>query len=121
MVRAKAAIYSACRVMLQKIDMDFDDLAKIYIAGGFGRYIDIDKSSAIGLLPDLPQEKFSFVGNSSIIGAYMTLVSKKHRDKQQVIADNITYLDLSTEHDYMDQYTAALFIPHTDSDLFRHK
>ncbi|MCK5129149.1 MAG: DUF4445 domain-containing protein [Clostridiales bacterium] len=121
LIRAKAAIYSACRVMLQKIDMEFADLAKIYIAGGFGRYLDIDKSSTIGLLPDLPVDKFSFIGNSSIIGAYMTLISKKHRDKQQTLADNITYLDLSTEHEYMDQYTAALFIPHTDSDLFKKK
>lgn len=119
LVRAKAAIYSACRVMLKKIDMDFGDLEKIYIAGGFGRYIDIGKSSAIGLLPDLPPSKYSFIGNSSIIGAYMTLVSKKHRDKQKTIADNITYLDLSVEYDYMDEYTAALFIPHTDSDLFK--
>ncbi|MBT3319954.1 MAG: DUF4445 domain-containing protein [Clostridia bacterium] len=119
LVRAKAAIYSACRVMLQKIDMDFEDLEKIYIAGGFGRYIDISKSSAIGLLPNLAPSKFSFIGNSSIIGAYMTLVSKKHIEKQKQIEQNITYLDLSVEHAYMDQYTAALFIPHTDSDLFK--
>lgn len=118
LVRAKAAIYSACRVMLKKIDMDFEDLAKIYIAGGFGRYIDVDKSSTIGLLPDLPTNKFAFIGNSSIIGAYMTLVSSKHRDKQREIADNITYMDLSVEHEYMNEYTAALFIPHTESDLF---
>ncbi len=121
LVRAKAAIYSACRVMLKKIELDFEDLEKIYIAGGFGRYIDIGKSATIGLLPDLPPSKYAFIGNSSIIGAYMTLVSKKHRDKQKQIEGNITYLDLSTEYDYMDQYTAALFIPHTDSDLFKSK
>lgn len=118
LIRAKAAIFSACRVMLQQIDMDFEDLTTIYIAGGFGRYLDIHKSTIIGLIPDLPSTKFKFIGNSSIIGAYMTLVSKKHREKQHAIFQKITYLDLSTEHTYMDQYTAALFLPHTDSSLF---
>lgn len=118
LIRAKAAIFSACRVMLKKIDMEFADLAKIYIAGGFGRYIDVEKSTAIGLMPGLALNKFSFIGNSSIMGAYMTLISKKHRIKQKEIADNLTYLDLSAEHEYMDEYTAALFIPHTEADLF---
>lgn len=118
LIRAKAAIFSACRVMLQSVSMDFEDLSKIYIAGGFGRYLDIDKSKTIGLIPNLPSEKFEFIGNSSMIGAYMTLISKKHREKQFELSQKITYLDLSTEVGYMDQYTAALFLPHTDSKLF---
>lgn len=119
LIRAKGAIFSACRVMLQSIDMDFDDVSRIYIAGGFGRYLDIEKSTIIGLLPDLPSEKFTFIGNSSIIGAYMTLLSEKHREKQLELSKKITYIDLSTEPGYMDQYTAALFLPHTDSKLFK--
>ena len=119
LIRAKGAIFSACRVMLQSIDMDFDDVSRIYIAGGFGRYLDIEKSTIIGLLPDIPSEKFTFIGNSSIIGAYMTLLSKNHRIKQLELAKKITYMDLSTEPGYMDQYTAALFLPHTDSKLFK--
>lgn len=118
LIRAKAAIFSACRVLLQSVSMDFDDLKKIYIAGGFGRYLDIEKSRTIGLIPALPPEKFEFIGNSSMIGAYMTLISKKHREKEQELAQKITYMDLSTEPGYMDQYTAALFLPHTDSKLF---
>ncbi len=118
LIRAKGAIFSACRVMLQSIDMDFDDVSRIYIAGGFGRYLDIENTTIIGLLPDLPSEKFTFIGNSSIIGAYMTLLSEKHREKQLELSKKITYIDLSTEPGYMDQYTAALFLPHTDSKLF---
>lgn len=119
LIRAKGAIFSACRVMLQSIDMDYADVSRIYIAGGFGRYLDIEKSTIIGLLPDLPSEKFTFIGNSSIIGAYMTLLSEKHRKKQLELSKKITYLDLSTDPGYMDQYTAALFLPHTDSKLFK--
>ena len=118
LIRAKAAIFSACRIMLQNVEMDFDMITKMYIAGGFGRYLDIEKSITLGLLPDLPAEKFHFIGNSSIIGAYMTLLSKKHRDLQTQLAQKITYIDLSIEHRYMDQYTAALFLPHTDLGLF---
>jgi uncharacterized 2Fe-2S/4Fe-4S cluster protein (DUF4445 family) len=118
LIRAKAAIFSACRVMLQNISMDFEDLSRIYIAGGFGRYLDIDNAKTIGLIPNLPADKFIFLGNSSMTGAFMTLISKKHREKEQVLAANITYLDLSTEHMYMDGYTAALFLPHTDLSLF---
>lgn len=119
-IRAKAAIFSACRVMLRKISLDFTDLSCIYIAGGFGRYLDIEKSIEIGLLPELAREKFIFLGNSSIMGAYMTLLSQRHRSKQKELAKRITYIDLSTEHEYMDQYTAALFLPHTDAGLFPH-
>jgi len=106
-------------VLLQKVSMDFEDLSHIYIAGGFGRYMDIEKSIEIGLLPKLPIEKFKFIGNSSIAGAYMTLLSKRHRTLEHELAKKITYIDLSTEHEYMDQYTAALFLPHTDERLFR--
>jgi uncharacterized 2Fe-2S/4Fe-4S cluster protein (DUF4445 family) len=118
-VRAKAAIFSACRVMLRKIGMDFGDLSTMYIAGGFGRYLDADRARTIGLMPALPQEKLKFIGNSSLTGAYMTLVSERHRQKQDELAAKITYLDLSVEPEYMDEYTAALFLPHTEITLFR--
>jgi uncharacterized 2Fe-2S/4Fe-4S cluster protein (DUF4445 family) len=120
-IRAKGAIFSACNTMLKKIEMDFDCLAHIYIAGGFGRYLNIDNAKTLGLVPDQDDEKFRFIGNSSIIGAYMTLISKKHRDLEKEIAKKITYIDLSTEPEYMDEYTAALFLPHTDASLFPGK
>jgi uncharacterized 2Fe-2S/4Fe-4S cluster protein (DUF4445 family) len=118
LIRAKAAIFSACLVMLEKVELDFDSLSRIYIAGGFGRYLNIENSTIIGLIPRLDSEKFKFIGNSSVMGAYMTLISKKHRDKQNELAQKITYLDLSTEPEYMSHYTAAIFIPHTDSSMF---
>lgn len=120
LIRAKAAIYSACRMMLKSVDMEFEDLARIYIAGGFGRYLDIGKATIIGLIPDLPAERFSYIGNASVTGAYMTLVSEPHRQKQRELAEKLTYLDLSVEPGYMDQYTAAIFLPHTDAELFKN-
>ncbi len=117
-IRAKAAIFSACHTLIEKIEMDFGSLSKIYIAGGFGRFLNIEYAKTIGLIPNLDEEKFHFIGNSSILGAYMTLISKKHREKQAEVAARITYIDLSGEPDYMNRYTAALFLPHTDLRLF---
>ena len=118
LIRAKAAIYSACRMMLQRVDMDFGDLSHLYIAGGFGRYLDMESAICIGLIPELPEDRFSYMGNASVTGAYMTLVSAQHRRKQLELAERLTYLDLSVESGYMDQYTAAMFLPHTDRRLF---
>ena len=117
-VRAKAAIYSACALMLDQLGMDFPDLGKIYIAGGFGRFLDLDKAKVIGLIPDLPTEKFQYIGNSSLMGSYMALVSSEFRQKQIDLANRMTYLELSTDPSYMDQYTGALFLPHTDPRRF---
>ncbi|MFO7903424.1 MAG: ASKHA domain-containing protein [Planctomycetota bacterium] len=117
-VRSKAAIYSACSLMLNQVGVTFDDIARIYIAGGFGRFIDVGKAIRIGLLPDVARERFHFIGNASLAGTYMTLVSRKHRELQEETTGRMTYLELNTDPSYMDEYTAALFLPHTKSELF---
>lgn len=118
LIRAKAAVYSALSLMLKQLEIDFKDLAGIYIAGGFGRFLDLEKAKIIGLIPDLPREKFHYVGNASLTGTYMSLVSQKHRDLRSKLAKRMTYLELNTDPSYMDQYTAALFLPHTNAKLF---
>jgi len=118
-IRAKAAIFSACALMIHQAGMTFDDVAQIYIGGGFGRFLDIEKAITIGLLPDQPRAKFRYIGNSSLMGSYMILLSHEYRKKQISTAGKMTYLDLHTDPAYMDQYTAALFLPHTDTSLFK--
>ncbi len=117
-IRAKAAIYSACALLLNQVGIDFTELSAVYIAGGFGRYLDLEKAKVIGLIPDLPREKFRYIGNSSLVGSYIVLVSREFRERQMEIARRMTYLDLSTDPAYMDQYTGALFLPHTDPNRF---
>ncbi len=117
-VRAKAAIYSACNLMLTQVGMAFEDLSTVYIAGGFGRSLDLDKAIVIGLIPDLPREKFKYIGNASLMGTYMVLLSKEYREKQLELARKMTYLELNTAPAYMDQYIGALFLPHTDIGRF---
>ncbi len=117
-IRAKAAIYSACSLILEQVGIGFDDIVNVYLAGGFGSFLDMESAVVIGLLPDLPREKFSYVGNSSLKGGYMLLVSQKHRQRQLEHARRMTYIELSTDPGYMDQYTGALFLPHTDLSRF---
>jgi Uncharacterized metal-binding protein len=117
-VRAKAAIYSACCLMLSQLEIGFNDLAHVYIAGGFGRFLDIEKAITIGLLPDVAREKFVYVGNASLLGSYRLLVSREQRRLQEELSRRITYIDLSADPRYMDHYTAALFLPHTDLERF---
>ncbi|MDR1943785.1 MAG: ASKHA domain-containing protein [Synergistaceae bacterium] len=117
-IRAKAAIFSACVTLLNSVGMDFDAIDKFYIAGGFGRYIAIDEAQTLGLLPCLDERKFFYIGNSSLSGAFMSLLSAKHRKKAAELANRITYIDLSNEAGYMDEYVAAMFLPHTNMSLF---
>jgi uncharacterized 2Fe-2S/4Fe-4S cluster protein (DUF4445 family) len=117
-VRAKAAIYSACALIMHQVGMDFTDLAHVYIAGGFGRFLDLEKAITIGLLPDIPRERFHYIGNASLMGSYMVAVSQVYRQRQLDLASRMTCFELSTDPAYMDQYTAALFLPHTDPARF---
>lgn len=116
--RAKAAIYSAAAVLAGHMGLDFGRIEKIFIAGGFGTYLDIESAIAIGLLPDLPRDKFQFVGNSALSGARQALISCEALQKAKEIARKMTYVELSVDPAYMEEYTAALFFPHTDLKLF---
>ena len=117
-IRAKAAIFSAAALMLDRVGLGFGDLDTIYIAGSFGRFLDIQQAVYIGMVPDIPHEKYRYLGNSSLTGSYMALVSREHRRRQLETGGRMTNIELSTEPQYMDQYTAALFLPHTDLGLF---
>jgi uncharacterized 2Fe-2S/4Fe-4S cluster protein (DUF4445 family) len=117
-IRAKAAIFSAAALMLDRVGLGFSDLDAIYIAGSFGRFLDIRQAVCIGMVPDVPHERYRYLGNSSLTGSYMALVSREHRRRQLETANRMTNIELSTEPEYMNQYTAALFLPHTNLDLF---
>ncbi|MCQ2452632.1 MAG: ASKHA domain-containing protein [Oscillospiraceae bacterium] len=117
-IRAKAAIFSAVQTMLKSVDMTIDDIDSVMIAGGIGSGINMENAMRIGMLPKQPIEKYSYIGNSSLTGACAMLLSDEATDKVFELASCTTYLELSTEPGYMDEFVAACFIPHTDSRLF---
>ena len=117
-IRAKGAIFSAIRTMLKSLDMPVEAIERVLIAGGIGSGINMANARAIGMLPNLPGECFGYIGNSSLIGACAMLVSDEAAAKVIDLGRNMTYLELSTEPGYMDEFMAACFIPHTDASLF---
>ena len=117
-IRAKGAIFSAIDTLLQSVDMTVDMIDKVYVAGGIGSGINMKNAVNIGMFPDVELEKFRYIGNSSLTGAYAMVMSDQANEKCAEVAANMTYLELSTYPGYMDSFVAACFIPHTDRNLF---
>ena len=117
-IRAKGAIYSAIDTLLQSVDMTPDYIDHVYVAGGIGSGINMKNAVNIGMFPDVELEKYSYIGNSSLTGAYAMVVSDDAISKTAEVAANMTYLELSTYPGYMDSFVAACFLPHTDARLF---
>ncbi|MBQ7345782.1 MAG: DUF4445 domain-containing protein [Oscillospiraceae bacterium] len=117
-IRAKGAIFSAIDTLLQSVDMTVEMIDHVYVAGGIGSGINMKNAVNIGMLPDVELEKYSYIGNSSLTGAYAMVVSDQAIEKCAEVAANMTYLELSTYPGYMDSFVAACFLPHTDRSLF---
>jgi uncharacterized 2Fe-2S/4Fe-4S cluster protein (DUF4445 family) len=115
---SKGAVYAGFMVLLKQAGLDFSMIDQILISGGFGQYLNIEKAITIGLLPDIDRNKFKYLGNSSIVGAYMALLSDDYRNEARKISRNMTYIDFSSNHQFMDEFTSALFLPHTDLKSF---
>lgn len=119
-IRAKGAIFSAISTLLASVDMPVEAIDRVYVAGGIGSGINMKNAVNIGMFPDVELEKFCYIGNSSLAGAYAMVMSDEAGRKLSEIAANMTYLELSTHPGYMDSFVAACFLPHTDSSLFPH-
>ena len=117
-IRAKGAIYSGIDTLLQSVDMTPECIDRICVAGGIGSGINMKNAINIGMLPDVELEKYHYIGNSSLTGAYAMVMSEEAVAKCHEVGANMTYLELSTYPGYMDSFVAACFIPHTDSSLF---
>ena len=117
-IRAKGAIFSAIDTLLKSVDMDVEMIDHVYVAGGIGSGINMKNAVNIGMLPDVELSKYSYIGNSSLTGAYAMVLSDQADAKCAEVGANMTYLELSTYPGYMDSFVAACFIPHTDRNLF---
>ena len=119
-IRAKGAIYSAIDTLLKSVDMTADAIDHVYVAGGIGSGINMKNAVNIGMFPDVDLDKYQYIGNSSLSGAYAMVLSDQAIEKCAEVASNMTYMELSTHPGYMDAFVAACFIPHTDARLFPH-
>ncbi len=113
LLRAKAAVYAGFAVLARSVGMDLSTVQQILIAGAFGQYLNVEQAVQIGLLPDMPREKFKFLGNTSIQGAFLALLSRENRQRIREVAQRMTYLELSADSSFHDEWMSALFFPHT--------
>ncbi len=118
LIRAKGAIYSGCQTLLEEVGMGITDIERIFLAGGFGSYVDLEKAMTIGLLPEIDPERVTFVGNGSLMGAKMSSLTNRIRRDVAKVTTMMTNFELSETHSYMDYYVASLFLPHTDMEKF---
>ncbi len=118
LIRSKGAMYTILNVVIQSVGITFQDIDNFYVAGAFGNYIDPEKAITIGMLPDVPLEKFKPLGNSAGKGAIRVLLDRNARKELDEICERITYLEMNVRGDFMNQLTGALFLPHTDLSRF---
>lgn len=118
LIRAKGAMYSGYQTLLENVGLSMGDLDKVIIGGGFGRFLHLEKAIAIGFLPELPPEKFSYIGNSSLTGATMAALSQSMWREALNLRRKTTNFELSETPGYMDYYMSSQFLPHTQKQLF---
>lgn len=118
LIRAKGAIYAGISLLLKSVSIPAASIKRLYISGGFGNYLNIRRAVCLGLLPDLPEERIQFIGNGSVRGTKIALLSRAARATGRRVAGSTTYFELSTDPGFMDEYTSAMFIPHTNIELF---
>jgi len=118
LLRAKAAIYAGFTVLAEQVGVLLEDVEQILIGGSFGKYINVEKAIQIGLLPDVPWERFKFLGNTSVLGTYFALLESEARQKVNDIANNMTYIELSADNTFYEAFMSAMFLPHTDLNRF---
>ncbi len=118
LIRAKAAMYAGYQTLAKSVGVSRSDLEQVIIAGNFGSSLNIEKAITIGLLPDIPRDRFIFVGNGSLLGARLTSFSTDILNDARRVARMMTNFELSENVDFMNNYIAALFLPHTSADEF---
>ena len=117
-MRSKAAMYAILVTMIGQVGLEFSALARISVAGAFGKHINPRQAITLGMLPDLPLTTFQPVGNSSLHGAEMVLLDHTAFAQSLEIARKITYIELNVNHEFMICFSGSRFIPHTDPGLF---
>ena len=118
LIRAKGAIYSGCMTLLEEVGMSMADIEKVMLAGGFGSFIDLEKAMTIGLLPEMDADRVIYIGNGSLMGCKMSALTNRIRNDVVEATKRMTNFELSETPSYYDKYVAALFLPHTDLNLF---
>jgi uncharacterized 2Fe-2S/4Fe-4S cluster protein (DUF4445 family) len=108
---SKAATCAAISVLMRKVGLTISDVEVLYLSGAFGHYIDTERAVTIGVFPEFPRANIVRLGNGSVAGAYLGLLSLRQRAKAVEIAKTMTYWDLVDDPLFTDEYYEALRLP----------
>jgi uncharacterized 2Fe-2S/4Fe-4S cluster protein (DUF4445 family) len=100
LAQAKGANAAGLHVIFDKYGVRFDDLDVFYLAGGFGRHLNVSSSKRIGLIPDIDGAKILQVGNAAIEGACLALLSRAKRAELEEMVRRVTHCRLETHPDF---------------------
>jgi uncharacterized 2Fe-2S/4Fe-4S cluster protein (DUF4445 family) len=114
LLRAKAAVFAGIRSLVAALGIGVSSIERVVVSGNFGRFLNLPAAVGIGLLPNLPPERYEYLDNGSLEGAALMLLSRQYCDELRRYRERVTYIDLSEVHGYMDEFVAASFIPHTE-------
>ena len=118
LIRSKAAMYTILETISASVGISLGELESFYVAGTFGSFIRPESAIAIGMIPDLPLDSYVGLGNSSIGGATRILESADSLEEVDNIRNKITYFELNVNQEFMNRFSAARFLPHTNPALF---
>ena len=109
---AVGAMRAGINIMLKKAGLKAGDLKRVLVAGGFGSFIRRNHAQRVGLLPaDISHEKISFIGNSSLAGAKLALLSNKARIRAEYLAKQTKHIELSADSDFQNEFAEAMIFP----------
>lgn len=117
-LRTKGAVNAALELLLESVGLSPGDIGRFYAAGAFGEHLDVEAAVTIGLYPDLPREKMVRLGNASLEGAKLALLSAEAREEAATLARRITYIELNDSQAFMNKFVGSRFFPHTNIDLY---
>ncbi|MDP2755974.1 MAG: ASKHA domain-containing protein [Nitrospirota bacterium] len=118
-LRSKAAMFTSLYVIVKSVGLSFGEISRVYVSGAFGMGIDTEKAIRIGMIPDIDRRKFIAIGNSSLKGAEMLLMNKNLLSDIDRICEMITYREMNTDGEFMKEFPAAMFIPHTNPEVLK--
>jgi uncharacterized 2Fe-2S/4Fe-4S cluster protein (DUF4445 family) len=111
---AKAAIYTACSLLMKRMGVQREQIQEIVIGGALGSYLNAQNAIRVGMLPAVSPDRISARGNLALLGARLLLTSRPHRQLEEVIPRRVKYIELTVEPNFSREFAAALFIPHKD-------
>lgn len=118
LIRAKGALFAGYQTLLNAVGIGFHNIDRLILAGNFGAHLDLERAIGIGLLPDIDRDKFFYLGNASLLGCRISLTDHHRFRDRAAVRSLMTNIELSEQAGYMNDYLAALFLPHTDATLF---